>query len=158
VRHRHATLLSVRPRFADAILDGTKRVEIRRRRVWIADGSLCLLYSSSPIRALVGAVRVRQTDVDSADALWARWGPQTGLTRAEYDAYVDGSVLPCAIEVEAAMRLSDPIPLEELRRRKGDFVTPQSYRFVDASEFASLTNGQAHQLDGLAIGHLAPAS
>jgi predicted transcriptional regulator len=155
VGDRHATLLSIRPRFANAILNGDKTVEVRRRRVWIADGSLCLLYASSPVRALVGAVRVRQTDVDNAESLWSRWGAQTALTRGEFDSYVDGSVLPCAIELESAMRLHDPVPLAELRRRRGDFVTPQSYRFVDAREFATLTNGQAHQLEGLVVAHIA---
>ena len=51
------TLLSVRPRFAEALLNGTKTAEIRRRRANIPDGSLCLLYASAPVRALVGAIR-----------------------------------------------------------------------------------------------------
>jgi predicted transcriptional regulator len=151
MQHDRTTLLSVRPRFAEALLAGTKTVEIRRRRAHIADGSLCLLYASSPVRALVGAVRVRRTDTDSPDALWSRWGDEAGLTRHEFDAYLDGSTLPCAIVVGAAARLPYPIGLDELRRRQDEFVTPQSYRFLRAGELASLTNGQARQLDRLAV-------
>ena len=143
------TLLSVRPRFAEALLDGTKTVEIRRRRAHIADGSLCLLYASSPVRALVGAIRVCRIDTDTPDALWSRWGEFAGLTRLEYEVYLDGSTHPCAIIVGAAVRLPNPIELDELRRRDDDFVTPQSYRFLRAGEFGSLTNGQARQLDPL---------
>ena len=145
------TLLSVRPRYADALLDGSKTVEIRRRRARIADGSLCLLYASSPICALVGAIRVWRTDTDSPEALWSSWGEQSGISRLEYDSYLGGSTLPCAIVVAAALRLLHPIPLDELRRRQSDFVTPQSYRFLQAPELASLTNGQTGQLDGLAV-------
>jgi predicted transcriptional regulator len=145
------TLLSVRPRFADALLDGTKTVEIRRRRARIADGSLCLLYASSPVCALVGAIRVRRTDADTPDALWSRWGEQAGLSRLEYDSYLCGSTLPCAIVVAAAVALHYPISLDELRRRQDDFVTPQSYRFLRARELAALTNGQARQLDQIVV-------
>ncbi len=145
-----AALLSVRPRFANALLDGTKTVEIRRRRVRIADGSLCLVYASSPVRALVGAARVRCTHVDTADAIWRCFGEGAALSRSEYDAYLDGSTTSCAIVIGAALRLLSPIPLEALRRRQNGFVTPQSYRFLRTGELASLTHGQAHYLERLA--------
>jgi predicted transcriptional regulator len=145
------TLLSVRPRFAEALLDGTKTVELRRRRVRVADGSLCLLYASSPVRALVGAIRIGGTDTGTPEALWSRWGHEAALTRPEYDVYLAGSSHPCAIVVAAAMRLPDPIELGELRRRQEAFVPPQSYRFLRTGELVSLTNGQASQLDGLGV-------
>lgn len=141
-----ATLLSVRPRFADALLDGTKTVEIRRRRVRIPEASLCLLYASSPVRAVVGAARVRRTHADTADVLWGRWGGCFGLSRVEYDSYLDGSTLPCAIVLAGAVRLPAPIPLDELRRRQADFVAPQSYRYLRVGELAALTDGQGAKL------------
>jgi predicted transcriptional regulator len=141
-----ATLLSVRPRFATALLDGTKTVEIRRRPVRISEGSLLLLYASSPVRALVGAARVQLVDADTADRLWIRWSTQLGLHRDEYDAYLDGAALPCAIVLSAAGRLVEPIPLHELRRRRADFVTPQSYRSMSAEELSSLTDRRSSQL------------
>ena len=147
MRRDGSALLSVKPRFADALLDGAKTVEIRRRRARIADGSLCLVYASSPVRAVVGAIRVRQTDTDTPDALWSRWGDQAGITRQEFDAYLHGCALPCAIVIEAAVRLPCAITLDELRRRQDAFVTPQSYRFLRAGEFVALTNGQAQRLD-----------
>ena len=140
-------LLSIRPRFAEALLDGSKTVEIRRRHAHIASGSLCLLYASSPMRALVGAIHVQQTDTDTPDALWCRWGPQTGLERDEYDAYLAGSSQPCALVVSAATRFAGPVALPELRRRQHAFVTPQSYRFLQEGELSSLLNGQAGQLE-----------
>src|SRR5437764_960418 len=99
------TLLSVLPRFADAMLAGSKTVEVRRRRVRIVEGSLCLLYASSPVRALVGAARVELTEIGTADTLWSRWGEACGLSRLEYDLYLNGCELPCAIVIGAALRL-----------------------------------------------------
>lgn len=139
-------LLSVRPRFASALLDGSKTVEVRRRRAHIADGTLCLLYASSPTCALVGALRVATTDIGSAEALWSRYGDAMGVARQEYERYLDGAAQPCAIVVAATASFPQPVRLPELRRRSRAFVAPQSYRFLRGQEAQSLLNGQHQQL------------
>lgn len=143
-------LLSVRPRFASALLDGSKTVEVRRRRAHIADGTVCLLYASAPTCALVGALRVATTDIGSAETLWSRYGDATGLTREEYERYLDGAAQPCAIVVAATALFPQPVRLPELRRRSRAFVAPQSYRFLRGCEAQSLLNGQHQQLAHLA--------
>jgi predicted transcriptional regulator len=142
-------LLSVRPRFAAGLLDGSKTVEVRRRQAHIADGAICLVYASSPVSALVGAIRIHTTDTDRPDSLWSRWGDRTALKRAEYDAYLVGSERPCAIIVSAAVSFPQPVSLPELRRRRRAFVTPQSYRFLDPDELGAVLNGEAVQLEHL---------
>jgi len=143
-------LLSVQPRFASALLDGSKTVEVRRRRAHIADGAVCLLYASSPTCALVGALRVATTEVGSAETLWSRYGDAMGLARGEYERYLDGAAQPCAIIVAATAAFSQPVRLPELRRRSRAFVAPQSYRFLSQHEAGSLLNGQHRQLAHLA--------
>ena len=50
-------LLSIKPKYADLILTGSKQVEFRRS--WAAqDVGLIVLYSSSPIQKIVGIVEV----------------------------------------------------------------------------------------------------
>lgn len=147
-------LLSVRPRFASALLDGSKTAEVRRRRARISDGTLCLVYASSPTCALVGAIRVATTDCATPDALWARHGDAMGLDRGEYDAYLSGSSRPCAILVGAVTAFEKPVYLSELRRRYNAFVAPQSYRFLPEHEAPSLLNGQLRQVERL--GRVAP--
>ncbi len=151
-------LVSVRPRFAAALLDGSKSVEVRRRRAHLADGALCLLYASSPERALVGAIRVAHTDTDGPDALWRRWGVRTTLDRAEFDAYLAGCAQACAIVVASAVAFTEPIGLHDLRRRHHAFVPPQSYRFLATGEYASLLNGEAEQLELVSPGCLTIAT
>ena len=142
-------LLSVRPRFADALLNGTKTVEMRRRPMRLHAGALCLLYASSPIRALTGALSVASVDHGTPDDLWRRHGPRTALTRDEYDDYLHGRSTACALLVAAVVTFDTPVALAELRRRSTAFVIPQSYRFVDDREFKTLVNGQAAELAAL---------
>jgi predicted transcriptional regulator len=142
-------LLSVRPRFADALLDGTKTVEMRRRPMRLHAGTLCLLYASSPTSALTGALSVADVDHGTPDELWRRHGPRTALTRDEYDDYLDGRSSACALLVTAVIAFHTPVPLAELRRRSEAFIAPQSYRFVDNGELKTLLNGQAAELTAL---------
>lgn len=143
-------LLSVRPRFSDALLDGTKTVEMRRRSMRFHAGTLCLLYASSPSRSLTGALRVAGVDHGTPDELWRRHGLRTALTRDEYDAYLDGRSTACALLVAAVIPFDTPVPLAELRRRSDAFVAPQSYRFLQDAELSTLLNGQAAELTALA--------
>jgi predicted transcriptional regulator len=144
-----AALLSVRPRFAEALLSGSKTVEIRRRRVNLTGGAICLLYASTPVRALVGALSIEATDTDRPATLWDRWGENTGLSREEYENYLEGSDRACAIIVSATVVFPQAIQLAELRRRHSAFVTPQSYRFLGTSELSSILNGEARYLAAL---------
>jgi predicted transcriptional regulator len=139
----------VRPRFSDALLNGTKTVEMRRRSMRFHAGTLCLLYASSPTRSLTGALRVARIDHGTPEELWRRHGPCTALTRDEYDAYLDGRSTACALLVAAVIPFNAPVPLAELRRRSDAFVAPQSYRFVDDGELRTLLNGQAAELAAL---------
>jgi predicted transcriptional regulator len=144
-------LLSLRPRFAEALLDGTKTVEVRRRPMRLGPGAICLLYASSPTRALTGALAVEMVDVGEPDELWRRYGAGTALLRCEYDAYLAGRPVACAIVVAAAVAFRTAVSLDELRHRYQTFVAPQSYRFLSSGELLALLNGQAadlHALDG----------
>jgi predicted transcriptional regulator len=146
VASQRPVLLSLRPRFAGALLDGTKTVEIRRRPVRFHVGALCLLYASSPARALTGALLVAGVDCGTPGELWRRHGPRTSLTRKEYDDYLHGRSTACALVVTSPIAFRVPVPLAELRRRLKAFLPPQSYRFVHEGELDVLLNGEAAEL------------
>jgi predicted transcriptional regulator len=151
-------LLSLRPRFADALLEGSKTVEIRRRPTRIASGSVALVYASSPRRALLGAVVVGAVDIATPQQLWRRHGPATALDRDEYDTYLAGRPIASALIISAATRFRERVELEDLRERQRSFVVPQSYRFVEDGELRALLNGQAAAVAALATHHHASSA
>lgn len=122
-------VLSLRPRFAEAILTGEKSVELRRTRVAAAPGAMFILYASGPVKAVVGTAKLVSSDTDTPDAIWSRYGSDASITRAEFDEYFAGAVTATALTVAQPKRLPSPATLNELRTETG-FRPPQSYRYL----------------------------
>ena len=128
-----ALVLSLKPRFADAILAGTKTVEVRRVMPRITVPTLALLYASGNERALVGTCVVRSVARYPADELWRRHGANTALSRPEFDAYLVGRDCGVALMLEHPESLAAPIPLNTLRQAHG-FRPPQSLAYVSYAQ------------------------
>ena len=126
---QRALLLSLRPRFANAILAGTKTVELRRTRLSAPPGTPLVLYASSPIMAVVGTATLADRHTASPAALWRAYRDAMGLTREEFASYLAGVAQATAITIENPHALPDPFTLAWLRRHTG-FRPPQSYRYI----------------------------
>lgn len=139
-------LLSIRPRYLEAIMAETKTVELRRNRIQASHGTTVLLYSSTPVKAVIGSARIAAIDEATPERLWAKVGPSAGVTRTEFDDYFDGAKIAYGLHLEAVRRLPHPIPLKSLRSL--GLEPPQSFRY--------LTGPQQYQLASTAAG--CPAS
>ncbi len=148
---RSHVLVSLRPRFADLVLDGSKTTELRRGPSRIDPGTIALVYASTPVRALVGAARITEVHTYAPSTVWRRWGSTTGLQRSEFHAYVEGCQRVTALVLGTTRRFPVPISLQELRNRSGSFVVPQSYRFLGVEELGTVLNGERSPLLGLEV-------
>jgi predicted transcriptional regulator len=122
-------LLSVRPRFATGLLNGTKTVELRRQAPNVREGSLVILYSASPVSAVVGRAVVAEIVLSRPDAVWQRYGALTGLEEAEYYQYFEGCETACALVLVDPRTFRSPTNLDYLRKSVG-VEPPQSFRYL----------------------------
>jgi len=123
-------LLSIKPRFADAILSGTKRVEFRRKR--LADTVRhIVVYSTLPVGTVVGSCGVTGQMSASPDELWAAVGDVGGISREEFDAYFEGTEQAVAILLEKPSRLD--ARREVTLRELGATRPPQSFQYLNRS-------------------------
>lgn len=130
-----AVLLSVKPRFADQIVDGTKKVEFRR--VWASEYVPWIaIYSSSPTKMLVAIAEVESVVVASASTLWSvNCSRSGGLTRAELRSYFSGKTEGYAVMLGRVLRPKAPI---EPAKIVEDFRAPQSFRYLTNAEVIRL--------------------
>jgi predicted transcriptional regulator len=132
-----AVLLSIKPRYADLILAGTKQVELRRS--WPSnDIGVMVLYSSAPIQKLVGVAYVDRVEEADIPALWALAKKHGGgVSKAELVEYFAGKQFAYGVmirSVRAASRSVDPKDLFP------NFVPPQSFQYLAPEEFRRVSD------------------
>jgi predicted transcriptional regulator len=133
-------LLSVHPRFADAILAGTKRVELRRRFPHVADNAKVFIYETFPTMAIVGSFSIGCVVRLELGPLWRQVKDDAGITREEYDKYFGGLSAGVGIFVRDFIRLRRHIGLDELRAVWPMFHPPQGFRYLDQVSVETLTS------------------
>jgi len=114
-------LMSIRPPYAEAILAGAKCFELRRRRPSFSSGTQVVIYSSSPLRRLLGTFEVGEVLEGTPEVLWGAVESKAGVDMGTFQKYFAGCSVGYAIEVRNPRRLS-PARLR--------FRPPQSYLFL----------------------------
>jgi predicted transcriptional regulator len=131
-----AALLSIKPKYADLILAGSKRIELRRS--WPdTDVGVLVLYSSAPVQRLVGIAHVDKVRVESPDTLWQlsqQFGG--GVTAEEFYEYFMGKRKTYGIMIKAAETAERQLDPKQVFP---DFVPPQSYMYLDPLLYHSIS-------------------
>lgn len=125
---RPRLLLSLRPDWADKILEGEKTVEVRRKfaRKW--KGERVALYSSRPVGALVGEATIQDVKAAAPEAIWESFGTRIGCSNKEFFAYANSCNELYALELESVMPYAERIPLAQAESLIEEELTPpQSY-------------------------------
>jgi predicted transcriptional regulator len=133
-----AVLMSIKPHYADMIFAGTKTVELRRVCPKINQGDLVLVYVSGPRMALVGGFVVGGIVAATPAELCRTQLAQSGLNQDAFLKYFEGTTQAYGIIIDRTWQFEEATELATLRRRKGGFQPPQSYRYVRHGEFKEM--------------------
>lgn len=127
-----AVLLSIKPKYADLIISGSKTVELRRS--WPSnDIGTMVVYSSSPVQKLTGIVIVAGIKECTFEQLWTVAQEHGGgVTYDELRDYIGtkshaygvmlGKVFPAEVQI-------DPKEIFE------NFTPPQGFLYLGPNEF-----------------------
>ena len=105
-------LLSVKPRFAEAILAGQKTFEFRRALFRRQDVNTVVLYASSPTCQVVGEFTIDEVLSLALDALWESTCNGGAIDRDYFDQYFQGRSTGYALKVKRARRYRRPLCLQ----------------------------------------------
>ncbi|MEM4630937.1 MAG: ASCH domain-containing protein [Acidilobaceae archaeon] len=122
-------ILSIKPKYAKAILTGEKKVELRRLRGQKPppSGAIMVMYASGDVQKIVGEFEVERVDVGTPEKIWALVaGPHTGV-KPDVWKYVKGPWRVAAIWVKRPTEYYVKVSLEELRRIIPGWLPPRSY-------------------------------
>ena len=130
-----AILLSVKPKFANLIVEGSKLVELRRTVPAQAVGTIAI-YSSSPVQSIVALADVKETIEASPSKLWSIAKDNGGgLTRTELMAYFDSKKTGFALMLGNVRVYSKPVKPVKIFK---PFSAPQSFRYLTPKEMKKL--------------------
>ena len=125
-------LMSVKPEFAEKIMQRKKTVELRRKfsTRWI--GHQINIYASAPVMSLMGEARIAGVVSNKPEAIWERFHEQVGCSREEFDAYAAGADELFAIELNDVRPYRDRLPLIQISHLiKAHLTPPQSYMTLE---------------------------
>jgi predicted transcriptional regulator len=137
-----AFVLSIRPTFTNRILSGEKTIELRRRFPRLGSSNcLALIYSTSPVQAIVASACLAEVSVHRVSMLWRLYGQAAAIARTEFDSYFRGVKKGFALHLTHIIPFENPIPLTDLTRQF-EFSPPQSYCYWRFSVDELTTHGR----------------
>jgi predicted transcriptional regulator len=130
-----AILLSVKPKFANLIVEGSKLIELRRTIPAQNVGTIAI-YSSSPVQMIVALADVKETIQASPNKIWeiAKCNGG-GLTKAELLAYFESKRTGFALMLENVRVYGKPVQPTKVFK---PFSAPQSFRYLTPKELKKL--------------------
>ena len=123
-------LMAIHPRYADAILDGTKRVEFRKRRL-AEDIRTVLIYATAPVSRVIGRFTVDDIVEATPDRIWQEYGAVGVIEQDAFFGYFGDAPAAVAILVGGSERFSEPVALADIEARP---AVPQSFAYIAADD------------------------
>lgn len=124
-------LLSLKPKFAEAIFSGKKNIEFRR--VWTKFAvQTAVIYITSPVQRFAGLVDIEEVRKLGTEELWGlsqHFGG--GVLYEELSAYLHGKDLAYGIILNNIRRADFEVDPHTLFSK---FTAPQSYRFLSSED------------------------
>lgn len=122
-------LMSIHPVYASAIIDGTKTIEFRKRRL-ASDISTVLVYATSPTKMIVGSFVIDLTVEASPEEMWRDYGQRGAISKRSFFSYYRGYHTAVGFSIGAVRALSRPVRLEQVSRH---LVPPQSFLYLPSA-------------------------
>lgn len=120
-------LLSIKPEFAESILNGNKKFEYRKCVFRNKEVKTVVIYATMPVGKVIGEFDIDQIIASEPAELWKTTRKYAGITRDFFDKYFAERKTGFAIAVKNPRRYENPVLLKDLIPGA---VPPQSFRYI----------------------------
>ncbi len=121
-----AMLLSIKPEYAQRIIDGTKEFEFRTRQCR-EDITKIIFYSTSPESKVVGEAEIAEIISGAPSTVWELTKHGAGITRKFFREYYNGRHFAVAYKLKKVLAYGEPKSLEDY----GIYHVPQSFVYLE---------------------------
>lgn len=134
-KSRKVALLPIKPKFANAIIDGHKTIEFRKMK-FKEDVSHVVIYASSPVKKVIGYFEIDTIDEGTPKALWKKYHTTGGIEYEDFMEYYSDKKMAFGIKVKNVKTLKRPIGLDKLKR---GLKAPQNFLYLKNQQFEKVT-------------------
>lgn len=121
-------IMSIKPRYANSIIDGTKKFEFRRSAPKrIGEVEKVFIYSTSPTKKIIGHITVKKVHKMKLLDLWLHTWQYSGVSIAEFEEYFQGKEFGYAIEIDEVFAYEIPLLFNEI---DPSGKIPQSFKYI----------------------------
>ncbi len=137
-------LLSIKPKYIEQIISGKKKYEFRKETFKERHSNEIIVYSSSPIKKIIGKFKIGKIIEDTPARLWELLADSAGIIEEEFFEYYTGKKKGFAIEIVDFVLFDTPIDPKSI---DPNFVAPQSYLYIKDSFFNNYVKQGGHLHD-----------
>jgi type I restriction enzyme S subunit len=123
-------LLSIKPKFAESIINGRKKYEFRKNTFSQKNIGKVYIYSTNPIKKIVGIFKINNIIEDRPSTLWYRLKDDAGISEDEFFDYFKNREIGFAFEIVEVEKFETPVDPKILFP---NFVPPQSFYYMKFS-------------------------
>lgn len=120
-------LLSIHPQYADAILSGDKTVEFRKMKSFSRKPTKAVIYSTAPVKKVVGEVEIQAISYMNPADLWDTYGQFGCISKQDFNSYYERTNIGCCLILGQYTKYSHPRVLNA--------KPPQSFSYIDDNFF-----------------------
>lgn len=120
-------LLSIKPKFVKAIMDGSKEYEFRKQIFKDRSATIAYIYASAPTKKIVGYFKPFEIVEGHPKDLWDQFREVSGVNEQEFFDYFTCRENGFAIRINGLEQFKDPIDPHDIF---DNFVPPQSFCYI----------------------------
>ncbi len=129
--NKNVILLPIFPKYANAIMDGKKKVEFRKINI-PSHIKHVLIYATAPKMEIIGTFEVENITKASPKCLWEKFNKVGFVEKDFLFKYYDNHKTGIAIHIGKIKEVRKPLPLSKI---KNGFNAPQSFRYLENAEW-----------------------
>lgn len=119
-------LLSIKPKYAFKIFDGTKKFEFRKVIFKNPNIKTVVVYASSPVQQVIGEFEIEDIFSLNPETLWRKTSKLSGISKDFFFDYFANRDIAHAIKINKTRRYKKPLNI----RKDFNASPPQSYMYL----------------------------
>lgn len=123
-------LISVEARHARNMLNGSKRVELRKKALNVEAGTRVWVYSKLPTGMVQVVAAVEGVESATPIEIWRKYRRECAISKSEFDDYFADSKSAHAIKLIDVRKVERAPSLEQIREKASGFQPPQFFKWL----------------------------